>query len=127
MSHQYVRLLIFPTGSETYKYEKLSSVETLWRKSLYASLFEGCWIYKIFNSKVARRMNIEDFLNRFENFAKSVRQSLLPFCSRFGSSLPSLVLPPAIINKTARLRLPLPLIFATMVLEEQQHKSSKDQ
>ncbi|XP_042470212.1 protein HESO1-like isoform X2 [Zingiber officinale] len=51
---------------------KLSSAETLWRKGLCVSLFEGCWIYKIFNSKVAGRMNIEDFLNRFENFARSV-------------------------------------------------------
>lgn len=50
---------------------KLSSIEKLWKLGLCASIFEGSWISKTWGSKVGN-MSIEDFLDRSQNFARSV-------------------------------------------------------
>ncbi|WOL13304.1 protein HESO1 isoform X1 [Canna indica] len=50
---------------------KLSSVENLWQDGLCASIYEGSWIYKSWQSGIGN-MNVEDFLDSSENFARSV-------------------------------------------------------
>ncbi|KAF6136551.1 hypothetical protein GIB67_016007 [Kingdonia uniflora] len=50
---------------------KLASVETLWPKGLCASTYEGSWISKTWEYKVCL-MNVEDFMDRSENSARSV-------------------------------------------------------
>ncbi|KAL0919785.1 hypothetical protein M5K25_011903 [Dendrobium thyrsiflorum] len=56
---------------------KLSSVEKLWELGLCASIFEGSWISKMWGSKVGN-MSVEDFLDRSQNFARSVGKFEMP-------------------------------------------------
>ncbi|CAI9099305.1 OLC1v1036100C1 [Oldenlandia corymbosa var. corymbosa] len=50
---------------------KLSSVERLWPKGLCASVYEGSWKSKTFDSKVAT-ISVEDFTDRSQNVARAV-------------------------------------------------------
>ncbi|XP_066351076.1 uncharacterized protein [Miscanthus floridulus] len=50
---------------------KLVSVEGLWEQGLCASNFEGSWISKTW-AKGVGNLNVEDFLDRSQNFARSV-------------------------------------------------------
>lgn len=50
---------------------KLVSVEGLWEQGLCASNFEGTWISKTW-AKGVGNLNVEDFLDRSQNFARSV-------------------------------------------------------
>ncbi|XP_073103064.1 protein HESO1 isoform X2 [Elaeis guineensis] len=50
---------------------KLSSVENLWQDGLCASTYEGSWVSKTWESG-AGNMNVEDFLDRSQNLARSV-------------------------------------------------------
>lgn len=54
---------------------KLASVQKLWEVGLCASNFEGSWISKTWTSKFGSNMNVEDFLDRDQNFARSVGKS----------------------------------------------------
>ncbi|KAH0461180.1 hypothetical protein IEQ34_008755 [Dendrobium chrysotoxum] len=56
---------------------KLSSVEKLWELGLCASIFEGSWISKMWGSKVGN-MSVEDFVDRSQNFARSVGKFEMP-------------------------------------------------
>ncbi|KAF3335730.1 Terminal uridylyltransferase 7 [Carex littledalei] len=52
---------------------KLTAVENLWNEGLCASMFEGTWVYKrVENISKAAGMNVEDFLDQSDNFARSV-------------------------------------------------------
>lgn len=57
---------------------KITSVEKLWELGLCASNFEGSWISKAGSSKFGSKINVEDFLNRTQNFARSVGKSKMP-------------------------------------------------
>ncbi|KAK8967148.1 hypothetical protein KSP40_PGU002304 [Platanthera guangdongensis] len=57
---------------------KLTSVEKMWEHGLCASNFEGSWISKTWTSKISSNMNVEDFLDRDQNFARSVGKSEMP-------------------------------------------------
>lgn len=50
---------------------KLLSVESLWEHGLCASNFEASWISKIWKKGVGN-LSVEDFLDRSQNFARSV-------------------------------------------------------
>nr|CAD1840866.1 unnamed protein product [Ananas comosus var. bracteatus] len=50
---------------------KLSSIDSLWEHGLCASTYEGSWISKSWNSG-GGNMSVEDFLDRSQNFARSV-------------------------------------------------------
>lgn len=50
---------------------KLASIEKLWPKGLCASTYEGSWISKEWDSKVAV-MSVEDFTDRSQNVARAV-------------------------------------------------------
>lgn len=50
---------------------KLSSAEKLWQDGLCASTYEGSWVLKTRESKIDN-MTVEDFLDRSQNFARSV-------------------------------------------------------
>lgn len=50
---------------------KLASAETLWPKGLCASVFDGAWILKTWESKYGI-MSVEDFTDRSENVARAV-------------------------------------------------------
>ncbi|KAJ3689337.1 hypothetical protein LUZ61_018501 [Rhynchospora tenuis] len=53
---------------------KLRAVENLWDEGLCASMYEGTWLCKTRKntSKKSAGMSVEDFLDRSENFARSV-------------------------------------------------------
>ncbi|XP_022865478.1 uncharacterized protein LOC111385330 isoform X3 [Olea europaea var. sylvestris] len=53
---------------------KLSSVENLWPKGLCASTYEGSWMSKTWNSKVAC-ISVEDFSDPSQNVARAVGQA----------------------------------------------------
>ncbi|RVX21021.1 hypothetical protein CK203_002180 [Vitis vinifera] len=50
---------------------KLQSIETLWSKGLCASIYDGSWIYKTWDSGVGC-INVEDFTDRSQNVARAV-------------------------------------------------------
>lgn len=52
-------------------FRKLALLQSSWEHGLCASAYEGSWIYKTWESGVAC-MNVEDFLDRSENFARAV-------------------------------------------------------
>lgn len=53
---------------------KLAAVETLWPSGLCCSTYEGAWIFKEWNSKVAN-MSVEDFSLRSENITRAVGEA----------------------------------------------------
>lgn len=53
---------------------KLFSVEKLWQKGICASICEGSWISKTWNSKVAY-ISVEDFTDQSQNVARAVGQT----------------------------------------------------
>lgn len=53
---------------------KLAAVETLWPSGLCCSTYEGAWIFKEWNSKVAN-MSVEDFSLRSENITRVVGEA----------------------------------------------------
>uniref|UniRef100_A0ACD5Y1N0 Uncharacterized protein n=1 Tax=Avena sativa TaxID=4498 RepID=A0ACD5Y1N0_AVESA len=50
---------------------KLVAVEGLWEQGLCASIFDGCWISKTWERGIGN-LSVEDFLDRSQNFARSV-------------------------------------------------------
>nr|XP_043628556.1 protein HESO1-like [Erigeron canadensis] len=53
---------------------KLSSVKNLWPKGLCASPYQGHWISKTWDTKIAT-MSVEDFTDRTQNVARAVGKS----------------------------------------------------
>ncbi|GAV91562.1 hypothetical protein CFOL_v3_34955 [Cephalotus follicularis] len=50
---------------------KLASVKTLWNRGLCASLYEGSWTFKTWNSHI-NLLSVEDFIDRSQNVSRAV-------------------------------------------------------